>query len=221
MGAAGRPTTEDGTPRMRKLSILTAAAAALSLGGCVADYTPPGADIVIAVRTSPPMSSHCIVQDHQGSWNVNDTPEHVDISRARGPLDISCSNNQGWQGRVIVTSTVNPAAFLSVAATSAAAVALTGLEAPGIGAGAVAAIGVGGAITGTGVFLNDAAYDYPRDIVVPMVDVSGQPQPAIPHPAATEPVMVPVYVAPLAPAVHHVYHRPHHVVGRPHCNCGS
>jgi hypothetical protein len=130
-----------------------------------------------------------------------------------------CRSPKGWEGHVKVTSRVDPAAVASVVLGSAAGVGITALVAPGIGAGALVGTGIAGGAVGGAIGARDAAYDYPRDIVVPLVDMNANIPPAIVHPA--EPVVTYVPVVPALVVRPHVRHRVVHHVPAPHCNCGS
>lgn len=179
---------------MRKPILLAAALAALSLSAC-ADNQAPNRDMIVQVRTSPDLPSHCVLQNPRGAWNVYQTPEQIDVSRATGALDVSCSNSQGWSGAVRVTSKVAP---LSLAA--------------GIVAGGP--VGIGAEAVDGELFI------YPETIVVPMSRNIAVVPPAYAHASMPDvEVLEPVRHAPVV-ASRHAVHR-HHVRHAVRCSCGS
>lgn len=177
---------------MRRLSFIAAASAVLSLAAC-ADNQAPNRDMIVNVVTSPEMAAHCVLQNPRGAWDVYQTPQQVDVSRATGPIDVYCSNPQGWYGSVRVTSKVSP---LSVAA--------------GVVAGGP--VGIGAAAVDGDLFI------YPETIVVPMSKTVPDVPAAVAHGAVpvveADPLPVRTYVS------HHVVHR-HHARHAVHCSCGS
>lgn len=67
-----------------------------------------GADQMIKITSSPeiPQSVHCLLENSKGAYNIQNTPEHVDVTSAKGALYVTCKAAQGYTGRVRVTSDV-------------------------------------------------------------------------------------------------------------------
>lgn len=68
-----------------------------------------GADQIVEVKTSPEnmeASTHCLLENSKGAWDIQNTPEHVDVKSAKGALYVTCKGAMGFHGRVRVTSDV-------------------------------------------------------------------------------------------------------------------
>lgn len=204
---------------MRKISVLFVASAAVALSGCAEHATedfPSGPDQVVNIRTEPAMSAKCMVSNPRSAWDIASTPQYLDISRARGALEIKCSNSTGWVGDVIVTSKVSAVGVATALVTGAAAAGITAAT-TGLSPLAIVGVGVGttGAVGGLEM-LDGTAYRYPTDIVVPMNQVDADVPDAMGYPLSRPKAMMPVPVV----ATHHHLVQHHHVV-RAHCSCSS
>ena len=96
----------------------------------------------IIVDTDPAIPSNCEIHNDKGGINFTNTPRSLTVIRAYSPLQITCSNSEGYSGITNVESKVNPVVVGNVL--------------------------VGGAV-GAGVdMVRGAAYAYPERVVVPM-----------------------------------------------------
>lgn len=201
---------------MRQTAALLLPLAALALVGCAADVH--GSDQEMLIRTEPAMNASCRMENSRGAWSVSTTPEHIDISRARGPLHVVCQSPLGWKGEAVAGSTVDPATAVGALATGALGAGILAAASPHAAAGAMIGAAAGGTVGSVaGDALVGSAWRYPEVLVVPMTRmVEPQPDAAA---RAIEPPPAPV-AAPTRPRV-----RPHHVVRRaapkPNCSCAA
>jgi hypothetical protein len=86
---------------MKKSELLPVAAFACLLQGCAG--LPDTADQIISIRTSPPVeSTHCIVSNSLGSWNIWTTPGTLSILRDTRPLIVECRSPKGMHGELVL-----------------------------------------------------------------------------------------------------------------------
>ena len=184
---------------MRKFAMLVGVSA-LALG--VSASPSHAADQNVRVFTYPEVNAHCTLENENGEWMVEHTPEYISIDRAHGPLTVTCKSPTGlWSGR-IVTGAGSDSAVLATAPVNAAEVlaAMTNLPPD----------------TDAAAFALAAAVKYPGNIVVPMVKSHEALSVATP----VEPQDIAPMPAPGGRFVRHhrpVHHRVVHHVRRPVC----
>lgn len=83
-------------------NMLLLAVASASLAACGTALEGNGQSILI--ETSPSRHASCLVESARGSWNLPATPQHLSISRGRGPLTVTCDTTDGWHGTAQVGS---------------------------------------------------------------------------------------------------------------------
>lgn len=201
---------------MRPIAALLFPLAALALVGCAADIH--GSDQEILVRTVPPMAASCLMENSRGSWDLNATPEHIDISRARGPLHVVCHNPLGFRGEAVAGATVDNMTVVGALATGALGAGIVLATAPHAAAGSVLGAAAGGAVGSVAYdSLTGSAWHYPPELVVPMVRVTEAPPDA---PArAIEVAPAPVRAAVVRPQARRVVR--HHAAPKPSCGCST
>lgn len=142
----------------RHLATLTAL---LLLSGCASITT--GTTQSIAVDTNPQRPADCRLSNEKGSWGVR-APGVTTVTKAYGPLSVTCTTQDGWGGSTAVQSTTAGAAYGNILA---------------------------GGIIGAAVDMNSgAAYVYPAQVFVPLAQggyataaaLSPPPPPPSPEP---------------------------------------
>lgn len=94
----------------------------------------------MAVDTVPVSGAICELANENGRWTIASTPGSTTITRAGGPMTVSCTTEDGYAGTTSVTSTTAGAAFGNI---------------------------LFGGIIGAAVDMSSgAAYDYPGQVVV-------------------------------------------------------
>jgi hypothetical protein len=184
----------------------------LSITACAGAFN--GKDQAIIIDTSPRMDASCVVTNENGAWNVEDTPSHIDIDRAKGALSVTCRTLDGWRGHWSASSQLDPAAVAGTLGSAAIAGGALAAAEPGVGALAIAGAATSGGIASASIdAYYGAAFRYPTGIVVPM---TYQGPPVINDAIVTPPAQILVVM----PIIHRV--APHrHIVRHTTCRCGS
>lgn len=113
----------------------------LLVGAC-ATVTEGNEEVVRVITQPASQNAHCLLENENGSWVINNTPAYVSIVKASDNLHISCTSTMGWTGEINVPSKVAPKTVITNIA-GGAAVALATLGQP-IGLGAAAGVAAGG-----------------------------------------------------------------------------
>ena len=126
---------------------------AVNLSACAS--ITRGSSQSMAVDTVPVSGAVCQLANENGQWTIASTPGSTTITRAGGPMTVSCSTEDGYAGTSSVTSTTAGATFGNI---------------------------LFGGIIGAAVDMSSgAAYDYPGQVVVSMrrsEDPEDAPDPA-------------------------------------------
>jgi len=145
------------------LRLLTALSGLILTSGCAS--ITAGTTQSVAVDTSPTQGAECQLTNEKGAWTIPRTPGSTTVNKAYGPLTVTCRTQDGASGSASVVSTTAGAAFGNI---------------------------IAGGIIGAAVDMSSgAAYQYPPQVLVPLVPISApQPQP-VPAPAAGQPPATP------------------------------
>lgn len=118
---------------------LAALLALALLPGCAS--ITAGTTQSIAVDTQPQRPADCRLSNEKGTWGVR-TPGVTTVTKAYGPLTVTCSTPDGWGGSTAVQSTTAGAAFGNI---------------------------IAGGVIGAAVDMSSgAAYVYPPQVFVPL-----------------------------------------------------
>ncbi|HEY0837901.1 MAG TPA: hypothetical protein VGE72_28555 [Azospirillum sp.] len=124
---------------------------ASGLGACAS--ITAGTTQTVAVDTNPQKPAECKLSNEKGSWSVPRTPGSTTVTKAYGPLSVTCSSGDGHVGQTTVESTTAGAAFGNI---------------------------IAGGIIGAAVDMSSgAAYTYPAQVLVPMQPTTAD-KPALP-----------------------------------------
>jgi hypothetical protein len=140
---------------MKQTTKILSPAIVLLLSACAS--VTVGSDQLITVKTTPVEGSRCEIKNPKGTWVVERTPGTATISKARGEMVVTCSNQNGKTASRRAESDSKAEAFGNI------------LIGGGIGAAADMATG--------------AAYLYPAEIVV---DLNGNNPPIVAVPDTKE-----------------------------------
>ncbi len=121
----------------------------------------------VDVSPSRVQAVNCTAENERGSYTLPTVPMHLQVERARGPLTVRCTSQDGWRGAVTVPASVD---ITTIPGNAAGGAGLTGVAIAGAAAGGTAAgAGAGVAIIGIGRDArNGALWGYPSSLVVPM-----------------------------------------------------
>lgn len=159
--------------------------AATILSGCVSDNrVGTSSDILVLVKTSPPMSAHCLLENKSGAWDIFTTPGYADIHRSASPLSVTCHNPTGWRGHVDIDAIQDGYAYIGAIVAGGLASAAMMMVAPPVGIAAAAGTGLGiaGLTEGDNLY-EDRGHKYNDIVVVPMQQLYQDYPEAIGYPA--------------------------------------
>ena len=142
----------------------------------------PPSDVTLLIKTNPETPSHCLVKNDKGDWALFLTPGYIDIHRDKAPVEVTCDNNLGWYGHIIVPSNLDSSGIIdSIMAGGITSAAVAAISPP---AGVAAIVGAGLGV-GFGVNAQDEkegrSGTYQKTIVVPMHLTEADPIFAVGH----------------------------------------
>lgn len=155
------------------------------LASCVSDNRAgTSSDILVMVKTDPPMAAHCFLENPSGAWDIFATPGYADIHRSASPLSVTCKNPVGWRGHLDVKAVQDGYAYIGALVVGGLTSAGMMMVAPALGIAAVAGASLGMAgLTEADNLYEDRGHKYDSVIVVPMENVDPDYPDAIGYPA--------------------------------------
>jgi len=154
------------------------------LSSCVGDNRiGTSSDILVLVKTDPPMPSHCLLENQSGAWDIFTTPGYGDIHRSASPLAVTCRNPNGWRGHIDIKAVQDGYAYIGAIVAGSLASAGMAMVAPPLGIAAIAGTGIGIAgLTQADNLYEDRGHKYDSVIVVPMEEIHHDYPEAIGYP---------------------------------------
>lgn len=151
---------------MAKAKALIAIAAVLPISACASMTT--GTSQSVSISTTPKSGASCEARNEKGAWALPSTPGSITVSKSASDLTATCKTQDGMVGTASIASTTAGAAFGNIL--------------------------VGGIIGAAVDMSSGAAYQYPSQMVVPLVepgqapaqDQPNQPQAAVVPPQTTK-----------------------------------
>lgn len=149
-------------------SLLLSSAILISLSACGSVVNGNSQVIYVNALPNNNKATSCTLENERGSWSAPFLPSSVSVSRANGPLTVTCNSVDGYHGSISVKSDVSASA---VAGGLGGGLAMGGgLASAGVATGGVAVAAGVGAVGGSAVA--DSYYGggfvYPDSVVVPM-----------------------------------------------------